>query len=107
MAPINIDTQTLVEIAKRHRLVYLALFGSYARATATPQSDVDLYARFGRSVSLFEVLDVQHEIEDALGLDVDLIVEEAVTPYQFVREQMAKELVVLYEDQDRAYAAAQ
>lgn len=106
METLTLDTQALIKIARHHQLAYLALFGSYARREAKPGSDVDLYARFGRPVSMFEVLAVKHEIEDALGLAVDLLVEEAVIPYQFVREGMAKDLLVIYEDEHKEHAIA-
>lgn len=102
-----IDTQILIKIARQHQLATLALFGSYARGQAKPGSDVDLYARFGRSVGLFEVLSVKHELEDALGLPVDLIVEEAVIPYSFVRDGITRDLVVLYEDKRKEQAISQ
>jgi predicted nucleotidyltransferase len=102
-----LDRDKLTEIARRRNIAYLALFGSYARGQAEPGSDVDLYARFGRHVSLFEMLGIKHEMEDALGLPVDLIVEEVVIPYQFVREGMAKDMVVLYDDERAENAAAQ
>jgi predicted nucleotidyltransferase len=80
-------------------MTYLALFGSYARNQAKQGSDVDLYARFGRKVGLFEVLAVKHAMEDATGLKTDLIVEEAVLLHQFAREGMMNDLMVLYEDE--------
>ena len=58
-------------------------------------------------MGLLEVLAVKHEMEDALGLPVDLIVEEAVIPYSFVREGMEKDLVVLYGDAYPAHVVAQ
>ena len=103
----SLDRQKLVDIAKRHNIAYLALFGSYARSTARPQSDVDVYARFGREIGLFEMLGVNYEMEDALGLKVDLIAEEIVEPYQFVREGMVKDMVVLYEDARELHGATQ
>lgn len=89
------DTQLLIDIAKQHNIVYLALFGSFARAEATADSDIDLYARFGRPVGLFEMLGIKHEMEDALGMQVDLVAEEVVEPYQFMRAGIAKDLIVL------------
>jgi predicted nucleotidyltransferase len=59
-------------IAKQHGVIHLALFGSYARGEARSDSDVDLYARFGRPVSLFEMLRLQHEMEDAFDLSLTL-----------------------------------
>ncbi|MEZ4711091.1 MAG: nucleotidyltransferase domain-containing protein [Caldilineaceae bacterium] len=102
-----VDKQKLIDIARRHRIAYLALFGSYAREEARPDSDVDLYVRFGRHIGLFEMLSVKHEIEDALGLAVDLIAEEVVEPYQFVREGMAKDLVVVYDAEREPHGATQ
>jgi predicted nucleotidyltransferase len=51
----------------------LAIFGSVARDEAGPESDVDLLVEFdGRPVGLFEVVDLQHYLEDLLGCKVDL-----------------------------------
>ena len=98
------ERQQLIEIAQRHHIAYVAIFGSYARGDARPDSDADLYVRFGRDAGLFEMLGIKHEMEDALGRPVDLIAEELVEPYAFVREGMAKDLTVLYEESD-AHAA--
>jgi uncharacterized protein len=102
-----LDKQALIRIAERRRIAYLALFGSYARGQAKPGSDVDLYARFGRPVGLFEVLAVKHEMEDALGLPVDLIVEEAVIPYTFVRQGMIRDMIVLHDHTTQEHAVTQ
>lgn len=103
----TIDAQKLIEIAKQQDIAYLAIFGSVARAEAHPDSDVDVYVRFGRAVGLFEMLAVKHAMEDALGCSVDLIAEEVVKPYQFVRDGMAQDLLVLYEKSSEYDATAQ
>ncbi len=91
------ERQKLVAIAQRHHIAYVAIFGSFARGDARADSDVDLYIRFGRDAGLFEMLGIKHEMEDALGRTVDLIAEELVETYSFVREGMAKDLTVLYD----------
>jgi predicted nucleotidyltransferase len=103
----KLDTQKLIQISQKHGIVFLALFGSHARQEARTDSDVDLYARFGRRISLFDMLRVKHEMEDALGLEIDLIAEEVVNPHQFVRDGMMKDRVVLYEDRRETHAASQ
>ena len=103
----GLNTDRLVEIAKKHGIVYLAIFGSYARGEAGELSDVDLYVRFGRHVSLFETLAVKYEMEDTVGRKIDLIAEEIVEPYEFVREGMIRDLVVLYEGEREVHGAAQ
>jgi uncharacterized protein len=102
-----LDKQKLVDIAKQHGIRYLALFGSYAREEVRPDSDVDLYIRFGRPVGLFEMLGIKHEMEDALGLPVDLITEEIVNPYQFVREGIARDSIVLYQEDGEYHGVPQ
>ena len=94
------DQQQLARIARKHHIAYLAIFGSYARGDERPESDVDLYVRFGRDVGLFEMLGIKHEMEDALGRSVDLIAEELVEPYSFVRASMARDLTVVYESSE-------
>lgn len=91
------DRQKLVAIARKHHIAYVAIFGSFARGDARSDSDVDLYVRFGRNAGLFEMLGIKHEMEDALGRPVDLIAEELVETYSFVREGMAQDLTVLYD----------
>ena len=100
------ELEFLVDIARRHHIAYLAVFGSYARGEARADSDIDLYVRFGRDVDLFEMLGIKHEIEDGLGRSVDLIAEELVEPYEFVRDGMSQDLTVLYDSRE-IHAAAQ
>ena len=99
------EREQLVKLARKHKVALMAVFGSHARGDAGDESDLDLYVRYGRDVGMFEMLRLKHEIEDVLHLDVDLIAEEVVQPYSFVREQMLQDLVVLYRRQD-AYAPA-
>ncbi len=51
------------------------------------------------------MLGIKHEMEDAFGLPVDLITEEIANPYQFVREGIARDSIVLYQE-DREYHGA-
>ena len=103
----RLDKQKLIDIAKQHDITYLALFGSYARGEAHPDSDVDLYVRFGRKIGLFEMLGVKYEMEDVLGINVDLLAEEVVEPYKFVRRGIERDLVVLYENDKEIHGISQ
>jgi hypothetical protein len=87
--------QKLIEIAHNHNITYLALFGSFARGTATPESDVDIAVRFEEPIDLLEFVGIQLEMEALLGRSVDLIPADDV--YSFVRESMMQDLIVLYE----------
>lgn len=56
----------------------LAIFGSVARDTARPDSDVDLLITFSRSVGLFAFARVQLRLEQILGCRVDLVTPDAI-----------------------------
>jgi predicted nucleotidyltransferase len=87
--------QKLVEIAHNHNISYLALFGSFARGTATSESDIDMAVRFFQPIDLLEFVGIQLEMEAILERSVDLIPVDDV--YPFVRESMLQDLIVLYE----------
>ena len=76
----QIDIKKLIEIAKAQNVTWLALFGSLARGEATGASDVDLAVRFGKPISLFDLVGAQLAIEAALGRTVDLMPMMMPTP---------------------------
>jgi predicted nucleotidyltransferase/plasmid maintenance system antidote protein VapI len=53
----------------------VSLFGSFVRNEQTAKSDVDLLIRFGRrkAISMFDFLNMQHELSNLLGRKVDLV----------------------------------
>ena len=87
---VDTPTSTRDEIAARldaHRdhlrtmgVRRLDLFGSRARAEATPTSDVDLLVSFDRPVGLVRFLETKAYLEEILGAPVDLVTEGALHP---------------------------
>lgn len=57
-----------------------ALFGSTARGEANADSDVDLLVRFGETISLFDLIDLKLQLEDAFGKKVDLVQYDKIKP---------------------------
>lgn len=89
------DKENLIDIAKTHGITWLALFGSAARGEATSDSDIDLAVRFGKPITLFDLIGAQLSMEDTLGRSVDLVPIDDV--YPFVRQSMSEDLIVLYD----------
>lgn len=58
----------------------LALFGSFARDTLTPQSDIDVLVRFDGPATSKRYFGLQFYLEDLLGRPVDLVTEKALRP---------------------------
>ena len=60
-------------IAKEYPVKRIALFGSRAEGTNREDSDVDLIMEFSAPVSLLMISQIRCDLEEELGLDVDII----------------------------------
>ena len=67
-------------LAERFGVTRLALFGSVARGTAVPGSDIDLLVEFDGPATPDRYFGVQFYLEDLLGRAVDLVTERALRP---------------------------
>ena len=67
-------------LAERFGVTRLALFGSVARGTAVPGSDIDLLVEFDGLATPDRYFGVQFYLEDLLGRAVDLVAERALRP---------------------------
>ena len=68
----------VVELARRHGVRVLGVFGSVARGEDRPDSDIDLLVDLPAGMGLFAVARVQNELEALLGSPVDLIPESGL-----------------------------
>ncbi len=73
----------------------LYVFGSFARGEEGPESDVDLLVRFARPVGFFTLLDLEEALAKIFGRPVDLVTEQALSPY--LRPYVLKGARLLYE----------
>jgi predicted nucleotidyltransferase len=71
-------TQHKVELMRRFGVTDLALFGSIARGTARPDSDVDVLVSFDGPATSQRYFGVQFYLEDLLGRPVDLVTAKAL-----------------------------
>lgn len=97
MAALPFDTEKLVELCRQYDVQMLGVFGSVARNEATEDSDVDLLVRFSPKKSLLTLIHLEREVSKLLKRDVDLVTEEALSPY--LRDRVKRELTVIYEAQ--------
>jgi len=92
---VPFDTAMMIDICRRNDVTMIGLFGSMARGEATNSSDIDLIVRFAKPKSLIGVISLEQQLAEALGRDVDLLTESALSPY--LRERILRDLRVLYE----------
>ena len=62
----------LPELRERYGVRSLAIFGSYARGEQTASSDLDVLVEFDPTPDLYQFVGLGLDLEDALGLTVDL-----------------------------------
>ena len=67
-------------LAQRFGVTDIALFGSTARNTAKPDSDIDILATFDGPATSQRYFGVLFYLEDLLGHPVDLVTEKALRP---------------------------
>ncbi len=65
--------KALASFVDKYSITSMILFGSRANGTNTPDSDVDLILEFSVPVSLIILSQIQIEMEEKLGVDVDIV----------------------------------
>lgn len=67
----------IIDAAARHRLDDVRVFGSVARGDAAAGSDVDLLVHPAADASLFDLAAFMVDVEDILGVSVDVVSDRA------------------------------
>ena len=83
----------MVQIATIHGAENLRIFGSVARGENTEASDLDVLIKLVPGSSLLDLVAIKQDLEDLLGCSVDVVSEDAVSPY--IRDQVLKDAVSL------------
>lgn len=65
--------KTVAEIAPKYNLKKVTLFGSRANGNFREDSDIDLIVDFPDDAGFLAFFSLKYELEDILGLNVDLI----------------------------------
>jgi predicted nucleotidyltransferase len=80
-------------IAASHGARNLRVFGSVSRGEQNAASDLDLLVDMGEGRSLFDLVALSDELEEVLGVDVDVVTEGSLSPY--LRDKILAEAVAL------------
>ena len=73
MSEIEKIKEKVKPVAKKYNLVYVWLFGSFAKNTQRQDSDIDIIVRTEDVVGGFKIVEVKFALESALGRQVDII----------------------------------
>jgi predicted nucleotidyltransferase len=85
----------IMPILKQAGVLRSAIFGSVARGESDKDSDVDILVDLPPGKSLFDLVDLQEQIEKALGKNVDLGTYGSIKP--MLKDRILNEQVQIYE----------
>lgn len=94
---LNIDSATLTQLCKSHRIDRLALFGSQLKDTAGPDSDIDLLVEFSNDArpTLLDMAQIEIDLSQAMGgRRVDLRTPQDLSRY--FRDEVVRSAQVQY-----------
>ena len=69
------------ELEKAFQVRTIAIFGSYARGEQTRNSDNDIIVSFEETPTFIEFIRLEERLTEILGIKVDLLTEESISPY--------------------------
>lgn len=81
-------------VLRKYGIRHAAVFGSAARGTSRPESDIDLLIRLGKPMGMFLYVRLLRELERALGRSVDVVTDSSVN--KFVKPYIIPELKTIY-----------
>ena len=73
--------QNILNLASAHGARNVRVFGSVARGTESPASDIDLLVDMDAERGLIERIALKQDLEDLLGRPVDLVADRTLSPY--------------------------
>lgn len=86
--------ERIIPILRRHGVLRAGIFGSFARGEEREDSDIDILIDVARGTTLFGLSALALELEDTLGLKVDLVTYPAIHPQ--LRESILSDQVVVF-----------
>jgi predicted nucleotidyltransferase len=93
---IQISQTQIADFCRRHRIRWLALFGSALRDDFGPESDVDILVEFEPQarLGLMAYASIQRELSELLQRPVDLVTRDGLKP--LIRQAVLEDAEVIY-----------
>lgn len=80
----EIPADKIADYCRRWKITELAIFGSALRDDFNAESDIDLLVTFDKEArwTLFDMVDMQEELKEIFGRDVDLVSRRGIESSQ-------------------------
>ncbi len=86
--------EKIANLLKGHGVRKVAVFGSYVRGEEKPESDIDIIVEFSERKSLLQLVRIERELSEELGIKVDLLTENSISPYLI--DTIKREMKMIY-----------
>ena len=83
----------IVPVLLRNGVIHAGIFGSFVRGERKKDSDIDILVEFKGRKSLFDLAGLEIELEDLLGIKVDLLTYNSIHP--LLKDRIMKEEVAV------------
>ena len=74
----NIQEDIIKNTLKKYDPSLVGIFGSYARNEQTSSSDIDILIDIKGKINLLELIGIEQELSELLGVKVDLVTERSL-----------------------------
>lgn len=92
--PLDEKTRdAILAAAARHGAYNVRVFGSRARGDHRPDSDLDLLVEFEEGRSLLDLIGMQYDLEEAIGIPVQVVTPKSLS--RFFRDEVLAMAVAL------------
>lgn len=81
----------ILALARKRKVANVRVFGSAARGDDSPRSDIDLLVDPQPDCSLFDLIGFAQDVEELLGVHVDVVSERGLHP--LMRDRVFAEAV--------------
>jgi hypothetical protein len=78
-------------VQQQYHVTELGIFGSYVRGEQTEDSDVDVLVDFAKTPTLFDLVGLENELSEIVGIKVDLVHKPSLRPH--LRQSVLAELI--------------
>ena len=85
----------VVSLLEKNNVKTIGIIGSYARGVQRQDSDLDILVNFKDRKSLLTLVRIERELSETIGVKVDLLTEQSVSPYLIAR--IKSEMKVIYQ----------
>lgn len=88
--------KVIIDYLQAFNPVKIGIFGSYARNESRPDSDLDILINLNTAISLFQLVRIERELSELLGVKVDLVSEGAIKN-QKLRNYIEADLKIIFQ----------